>query len=285
MSRRLLTLFCAPVAVAFIATAAAACGSVEEEQPPESQLFATDPFGLESGLAIVEMTHQGEGDFAVALLSATQEETTVTQEPIEFSNEQDGGSHTEVASALADASRPGTFTQAAHIPVGGKHLLQVKADGPWKIKVEQPRPSSASRITSFSGDGNTATPFFELSGGIKTITTTTFGGGFKVSLLDKDGKVANNPKLDEGKREAGPGRESAWITSDFSEGGIYLFNVQADGLWTIEISDGEQPVDDVQPRGIELLGVPLSLLIGVVVVPVAIGIVLLWGLKRSRVRG
>ena len=104
-------------------------------------------------------------------------------------------------------------------------------------------------------------------------------------MLDKDGKVANNPKLDEGRREVGAGRGSAWITSDFSEGGIYLFNVESDGLWTIEISDGEQPVDDVQPRGIELLGVPLSLLIGVMVVPVAIGIVLLWGLKRSRVRG
>src|SRR5918997_912603 len=284
MSRRLLSLLCAPVAVAFIVTAAAACGSVEE-QPPESQLFATDPFGLESGLAIVEMTHQGEGNFAVALLSATQEKTAAPPEPIEFSNEQDGGSHTGVASTLTDVSDPGTFSQAAHIPVGGKHLLQVKADGPWKIKVEQPRPSSASRITTFSGDGNTATPFFELSGGIKTITTTSFGGDFKVSLLDEDGKVANNPKLDEGKREIGSGWGSAWITSDFSEGGIYLFNVESDGLWTIEISDGEQPVDAMQPRGIELLGVPLSLVIGVLVVPVAVGLVILWGLKRSRVRG
>jgi hypothetical protein len=284
MSRNILTLFCAPVTVAFIVIAGA-CSSVEEEQPPESQLFATDPFGLESGLAIVEMTHQGEGDFAVALLSATQEETAVAPEPIEFSDGQSGGSHTEVASALADTSDPGTFSQAAHIPVAGKHLLQVKADGPWKIKVEQPRPSSAPRIASFSGDGNTATPFFELSGGIKTITTTSFGGDFKVSLLDKDGKVASNPKLDEGKREIGSGWGSAWITSDFSEGGIYLFNVESDGLWTIEISDGEQPVDAMQPRGIELLGVPLSLVIGVLVVPVAVGIVILWGLKRSRVRG
>jgi len=49
--------------------------------------------------------------------------------------------------------------------------------------------------------------------------------------------------------------------------------------------DGEQPVDAMQPRGIELLGVPLSLVIGVLVVPVAVGIVILWGLKRSRVRG
>ena len=117
------------------------------------------------------------------------------------------------------------------------------------------------------------------------MTTTSFGGDFKVSLLDKDGKVASNTKLNEGKGATGSGEGSAWITSDFSEGGIYLFNVQSDGLWTIEISDGEQPVDDVQPRGIELLGVPLSLLISVLVVPVAIGIVLLWGLKRSRVRG
>ena len=165
MSRNIPAPFCASVIVAFIVIAGA-CGSVEEEQPPESQLFATDPFGLESGLAIVEMTHQGEGDFAVALLSATQKETAATPEPIEFSNEQSGGSHTEVASALADTSGlGGTFSQAAHIPVEGKHLLQVKADGPWKIKVEQPRPSSAPRITSFSGDGNTATPFLSFREG------------------------------------------------------------------------------------------------------------------------
>src|SRR5215213_994377 len=53
MSRRILTLFCAPVSLAFIAIAGA-CSSVEE-QPPESQLFATDPFGLESGLAIIKV--------------------------------------------------------------------------------------------------------------------------------------------------------------------------------------------------------------------------------------
>src|SRR5918997_543958 len=118
MSRRILTLFCPPVAVAFIAIAGA-CGGVEE-QPPESQLFATDPFGLESGLVIVEMAHQGEGAFAVPLFSATKEQPAATPEPIEFSSEQDGGSHTEVASALADASGPGTFSQAVHIPVEGQ---------------------------------------------------------------------------------------------------------------------------------------------------------------------
>ena len=283
MSRNVLTLISAPVIVA-LTLIAGACGDVEE-QPPKSQLFATDPFGLEPGLAIVEMTHQGEGDFAVNLLSATQEETASAPEPIEFSEDQNGGSQTEVATALADDSGPGTFSQAAHIPVGGKHLLEVKADGPWNVKVEQPHPSSAPRTTSFSGEGNTATPFFELSGGVKTITMTNFGGDFSFSVLDTDGNVASNPKLDEGKSEAGTGSASGWITGDYSEGGIYLLNVKSDGLWTIEISDGEQPVDDARSRGVELLGLPLSLVIGILVVPVAIGLAILWGLKRSRVRG
>jgi hypothetical protein len=282
MRRNILALISAPVAVAIILTVGA-CGSAEE-QAPKSQLFATDPFGLESGLAIAEMTHQGEGDFAVTLLSATQEEVAATPEPIEFSEDQNGGSQTEVASALADTSGPGTFSQAAHIPVGGKHLLQVKADGPWKIKVEQPHPSSAPRTTSFSGDGNTATPFFELSGGVKTITMTNFGGNFGFSVLDTDGNVASNPKLDEGNSEAGTSRMSSWITGDFSEGGIYLLNVKSDDLWTIEISDGDQPAGDTQSRGTELLGVSLSVVIGVLVVPAAIGIIILWGFKRSRVR-
>jgi hypothetical protein len=283
VSNNILTLVGTPVIAALILMVGA-CGSVEEEQPPESKLFATDPFGLESGLAIVEMTHQGVGDFAVTLLSATQGETAATPEPIEFTEDQYGGSQTEVASTLIDTSGPGTFSQATHIPVGGKHLLEVKADGPWEIKVEQPHPSSAPRTTTFSGEGNTATPLFELTGGVKTITMTNFGADFSFSVLDTDGNVASNPKLDEGSSEAGTGPVSVWITGDYSEGGIYLLNVKSEGLWTIEISDGEQPVDHIQPRGIELLGVPLSLVIGVLVVPIVIGITILLGLKRSRVR-
>jgi hypothetical protein len=114
---------------------------------------------------------------------------------------------------------------------------------------------------------------------------TNFGGDFSFSVLDTDGNVASNPKLDEGNNKASTGPVSAWITGDFSEGGIYLLNVKSDGLWTIEISDGDQPAGDTQPRVTELLGVPLSLVIGVLVVPLAIGIIILWGLKRSRVRG
>src|SRR5204862_18883 len=75
------------------------CG---EDENPKSQLFATDPFGLESGLAIVKMSHQGKGDFIVNLLSANQEETAEAPEPVEFSGDKNGGSNTEVAIALAD---------------------------------------------------------------------------------------------------------------------------------------------------------------------------------------
>src|SRR5919199_1893152 len=69
--------------------------SAGEDKNPKSQLFATDPFGLESGLAIVKMTHQGKGDFVVNLLSANQEETVPKSQPMEFSGDPSNGEDTE----------------------------------------------------------------------------------------------------------------------------------------------------------------------------------------------
>lgn len=287
MSRKILAYLSAPVAVALLVMAGACGGTDSEEEPPKGQLFATDPFGLEPGLAIVEMTHQGEGDFTVNLLSAMQEETVTTPEAIEFSEDQNGGSHTELAAALVNDTGPGKFSRAAHIPVGGKHLLEVKADGPWTVKVEQPHPTSAPRTTSFNGERTTATPFFELSSGVKTVTMRDYGGeGFSFSLLDKYGSSAKSSKLDEGKSEAGSGWMAAWTTVDIPEEGIYLLNIKSDGLWSIEITDGEEPVGVTQPTDIKLFGVvPLSLVIGVLVVPVVMGIIIYLGIRRSRVRG
>ena len=75
-----LTVCGALVASVVLAVAAGACGgggqedSAADEQVPESQPFATDPFELEPGLAIATMTHYGEGDFVVTLLSTKSQE-------------------------------------------------------------------------------------------------------------------------------------------------------------------------------------------------------------------
>jgi hypothetical protein len=270
------------VASVVLAVAASACGGsgqedpAEDEQVPESQLFATGPFELEPGLAIATMTHYGEGDFVVTLLSTNQEETERTPGPIEFSggpnDEPNDESNTEVAIALADETGPVQVSRAVNAPVEGRHVLDVKADGPWEVEVEQPQPSSAPTMTSFSGGDDAATPFFWLSGGLKTITMNTQGKGLSaVSLLDKDGNVVNFSSVSEGYDQSGPSLPAtASATVDVPQDGIYLFDVRSDGLWKIEIAEGEQPVrDDAEPPWGKIMGgVPsetwVSALVGIV---------------------
>lgn len=223
------------VASAVVANAWGVSGQVPsaEEETPEERIFATDPFGLEPGLAVVEMTHRGEGSFEVELISASQVEITG---PVEFSGGKNGGSNTEVAVAIADETGPVDISKAVRIPVAGKHVLGVKADGPWTVRVEQPDPSVAAASTSFSGDDDTATPLFQLTNGPKKVTVTNPNGGdLGVSLLDGDGnKVASVPGTGPGSADGHPNETSSAI--DVPEG-IYLFDVRADGLWSIEISD------------------------------------------------
>jgi hypothetical protein len=270
------------VASVVLAVAAGACGGggqedpAEDEHVPESQLFATGPFELEPGLAIATMTHYGEGNFVVTLLSTNQEETERTPGPIEFSggpnDEPNDESNTEVAIALADETGPVQVSRAVNAPVEGRHVLDVKADGPWEVEVEQPRPSSAPTMTSFSGGDDAATPFFWLSGGLKTITMNTQGKGTSaVSLLDKDGNVVNFSSVSEGYDQSGPSLPAtASATVDVPQDGIYLFDVRSDGLWKIEIAEGEQPVrDNAEPPWGKIMGsVPsetwVSALVGIV---------------------
>jgi len=186
------------------------------------------------------MSHSGEGSFVVNLLSANQEEPVATPERLVFSGEQNGGSSTEVATALAEEVGPATVSRAMNVPVGGKHLLDVKADGNWTVEVEQPRPSSAPRTTSFSGDDDTATSFFWLSRGSKRVDMTNpLEGKLAISLLDADGRVVESGLASETEQAGQASPDTISRTVDIPESGIYLFNVRTNGLWTIEISDAE----------------------------------------------
>ncbi len=213
-------------------------GPALEERKPEGQLFSTEPFRLGQGLAIVEMTHQGEGAYVVNLLSTEQEETGATPERIEFFGDENGGSNTQETLALADDAGSVDVSRAVRIQTAGEHVFDITADGPWTITVEQPHPSSAPQPASFSGGDDTATPFFQLSSGPKEITVTNpTQEEVEVSLLDKDGNEVERITGDE-INQAGqdpPGTVSS--TVDIPETGVYLFDVRADNLWTVEIAD------------------------------------------------
>jgi hypothetical protein len=156
-----------------------------EEKEVEEKLFTTSAFEFEPGLAIVEMSHQGAGSLVVDLLPAELERIS-TPEQIEFSGRQDGGNSAKAVLALADRTGPVEISRAVRIPEAGDHVFEVKADGPWTVNVEQSHPSDAPRMASFSGDDDTATPFFQLTSRSKEIATSSpAGGDLQVSLLDK----------------------------------------------------------------------------------------------------
>jgi hypothetical protein len=72
-----------------------------------------------------------------------------------------------------------------------------------------------------------------------------------LSLHDKDGNQVGLPPVDETDKSEQSPSESASTTVNIDEDGIYLFNVQSDGLWTIDIADAEQPADTQQPNSLE----------------------------------
>ncbi len=184
-------LLVAVVAPALIANACRSGGgqgsATVEEKKVEEQLFTTSAFELQPGLTIVEMSHQGQGSFVVDLLPAEREKIS-TPEQIEFSGRQDDGNNAKAVLTLANRTGPVDISRAVRIPDAGDHVFEVKADGPWTVEVDQPNPSDAPQMTSFSGDDDTATPFFQLTSGLKEVTTSSpAGGDLQVSLLDKDG--------------------------------------------------------------------------------------------------
>jgi hypothetical protein len=212
----------------------------DEVEEPKTQLSATVPFNLETGLAIVEMTHQGEGDFLVDMLPVEEEDPTATPTRLEFFGDGSDGSGTRPALALAEKMGAVDTSRAVGIQTAGEHVFDVKATGPWTIRVEQPRPSSVPPPTMFSGNDDTATPLFQLSEGPKEITATNPAGGkLQISLLDSEGnEVGSLPEDESGQSESMPATTLS-STVDIPEAGVYVFDVQADSLWTIEISDAE----------------------------------------------
>jgi hypothetical protein len=232
----LLVAIFAPAVIANTCSSGGGQGSaVVVEKEVEERLFTTSAFELKPGLAIVEMTHQGEGSFVVDLLPAERESIS-PPEQIEFSGRQEGGDNAKAVLALADRTGPVDISRAVRITDTGDHVFEVKADGPWTVDVEQPNPSDAPQMTSFSGDDDTATPFFWLASGSKEVTMTSPAGGeLEVSLLDKDGNEVAPVSSSEAGRASG--EPSAPSTVHVPEDGIYLFDVRADNLWTVEFSD------------------------------------------------
>lgn len=76
---------------------------------------ATEPFELESRLAIFRLTHQGERNFSVWLLDSNGRRVDL----------------------LVNEIGSSSGSKAVRISRDGTYLLQVQADGPWTVQVDQ----------------------------------------------------------------------------------------------------------------------------------------------------
>jgi len=172
---------------------------------------ATRPFQLEEGLTVINMGHQGNVNFIVDLL--------------------DENGNSVAPMGVANVIGPFQGSMAVQIQRGGQYLLDVQSAGQWHIVVKQPRAASAPAKTSFSGNSAQATQLFELSGGLHRVEMTHEGdGNFIVDLLDENGASVVPMGL---ANEIGPfeGSRAMQVPDD----GIYLFSVEGNGPWTIQI--------------------------------------------------
>ncbi len=122
------------------------------------------------------------------------------------------------------------MASAVRIPKAGRYVLDVDADGSWSATVRQPRPADAPEKTSFHGDNNAATPIFSLSSGLKRIMATHQGqGSFIVTMLDSEGQEVAFALIN----EIGTGEYSTTLT--VPQDGLYLFTVEAEGPWMLDV--------------------------------------------------
>lgn len=158
---------------------------------------------------MIEMAHQGQTNFVVTLL------------------DEQGR---EVSCALANDIGTVEVSNAVHIAKAGRYILDVMADGPWQMTIRQPRPADPPEVSSFSGEGSAATELFSMSSGLKRVNFTHHGeANFIVSLLDEEGREVEFALANE------IGNVQTSSTATILDDGIYLFQVQADGPWTLDV--------------------------------------------------
>ena len=165
----------------------------------------TNLFDLESGLLVIESTHDGSSNFIVKLLDHNGEWVELVANEI--------GPHNGQRVFNVDK---------------GRYLFDIDADGNWDIVVKQPRPTEIlSPPVKYTGNGEMVTDFLRLEG-LTTFNMKHSGSrNFIVILRDDKGNwkelLANEIGSYTGNKAVGV------------EKGTYIIGIRADGNWEIEI--------------------------------------------------
>jgi hypothetical protein len=168
---------------------------------------ATRTFSLSAGLAVITLKHRGSSNFIVSLLDNA------------------GDRRDSFVNTIGSCS----ISRAVHITRDGDYLLNIKADGAWEIVIAQPLPHESDFSFFFGGDGTSATKQFKLSEGLCRVKLKHRGtSNFMVHLLDEEGGVDEHVVNEIGGYD---GSQALKIKKT----GTYIFDVIADGEWSIEV--------------------------------------------------
>lgn len=169
---------------------------------------ATAPLPLAAGLVVVTLEHDGASNFAVELYD-------------------EGGEYVEL---LANEIGPFSGQVAFALDDPGAYVMNVSADGAWRIVVERPEPTAGQPVpASLTGTGKSVSPFLALGAGLTRVAMTHDGSSnFAVVLYRADGEY-----IDLLANEIGP-YDGAQV-APIDEPGLYILDIQADGNWRIDI--------------------------------------------------
>ncbi|HEX5501938.1 MAG TPA: hypothetical protein VFW96_04915 [Thermomicrobiales bacterium] len=171
------------------------------------------PVTLEAGLALFFTTYQGDANFVVELLDLHGQQVGLVVNVIDTSKN----------------------TRAIQIPAAGQYVLSVViADGAWTIDILQPGPAEFAQAVAlprtFTGHGDQTTVFFAARPGLLRVKGRQTGeSNFIVELLDTRGDLVG---LAANVVGAAPSSQVVPIPT----AGVYIFNVTADGDWSLDVS-------------------------------------------------
>lgn len=175
----------------------------------------TQRFSLAAGLVAFKSTSQaGRDNFIVYLTDPSGNQITLA----------------------ANEIGPSVSSTVANVKQSGMYALAVQYDGAWTIEVSNPGTALNNPIrvpTTITGSGQMVTQPLSLSQGSLTVNYMSLAGrdNFIAQLVDSSGR-----DIGLGANEIGPSNGSRIIRVPAD--GVYVFNVQYDGKWSLTLTQG-----------------------------------------------
>lgn len=244
MSKKMLMIIAVIAVVAIIAIAAAAMGGGNNnaanddndddnndntrEQIANVTLTGTtdkvtDKFSLQAGVTIFHLTYSGTSNFAVTLKDAAGEYVDLLANEI---------------GAYSGETLIGVKSDSIIGAEPGEHFLDVQASGSWTVIIEQPRVSSGAALPqTLTGSGPEVSIPIALTSGVAIVNMTHTGtSNFAVTLWADDGEYVDLLANEIGNYS---GEKSVTVNGGLFDAspGIHWLDIDADGLWTIKITN------------------------------------------------